>query len=92
MSRLHTYLLTTRLAEHIPEPESFVSCAGDDRLAVRRHGQVEDPIGMASQLGHLGQTRVLPHEDLILRVAVGANLQPKNTNIGEDAEYFISCD
>ena len=62
-----------RLAEDVPEPERLVAGARDDGLAVGGHGQVENPVRVARQLGHLHQRRVLPHEDLVLRVAVRAH-------------------
>lgn len=37
--------------------------------------QVENSIGVSRQLGHLVQRRVLPHQDLVLRVAMGAHLK-----------------
>ena len=36
--------------------------------------QVEDPVGVPSQLGHLCQGWVFPDEDLVLRVAMRAHL------------------
>ena len=59
------------LPEHIPEPESFVPSARHDALSVRRHGQVENTVAVAGQLGHLGEAGIFPDQDLVLRVAVG---------------------
>lgn len=36
--------------------------------------QVQDPVRVPGQLGHLGQRWVLPDQDLVLRVAVRAHL------------------
>lgn len=37
--------------------------------------QVEDTVRVASELGNLREGRVLPHEDLVLRVAMCAHLK-----------------
>ena len=60
----------TRLGEDVPEAERLVAGAGDNGLAVGTHGQVEDPVAVAGELGELGHGRILPDEYLILRVAV----------------------
>lgn len=39
------------------------------------HYQVENSVGVAGELGHLCQRGVLPHQDLILRVTVCADLR-----------------
>lgn len=44
--------------------------------------QVEYSVGMSSQFGHLSERGVLPHQDLVLRISVCADLQ--NTN-----KYFL---
>ena len=62
------------LGEDVPEAQCLVAGAGDDGLAVGRHGEVEHPVGVAGQLGHLHERRVLPHQDLVLRVAVCGDL------------------
>ena len=59
------------LPEHVPEPESFVPGARHDALTVRRHGEIENTVAVAGQLGHLGQAGIFPDKDLVLRVAVG---------------------
>ena len=49
------------------------TCAGDDGLPIRREGEIEDPHGVAGQGGQLRHAGLLPHDDLILAVAVGAH-------------------
>lgn len=62
----HGFLCRACLAEDVPEPKGLISSSSDDGLPVRGHGQVEDTIRVASELGHLCKGRVLPHEDLVL--------------------------
>jgi hypothetical protein len=52
-------------------PQGFISGPGHDGLAVGRHCQIQHAVGMARQLGHLDERGVFPHQDLVLRVAVG---------------------
>lgn len=59
-------LLRAPFGKGVPEPERLVPCASDDRLSIRRHGQVEDTLGVARQSGYLLHRRVLPHADLVL--------------------------
>ena len=61
------------LGEHAPKTKSLVAGASHNRLPARRHGKVQHAERVASQLGHLHQTRVLPQKDLVLGVAVGAD-------------------
>lgn len=63
-------LLAARLAEHIPEAQRLVARPRHDRLAVRTERQIQHTVRVARQLGHLRQRRILPHQDLVLRVAV----------------------
>ena len=72
-----TNLLGAGLGEDVPEAQRLVAGARDDRLAVGRHGEVEHPVRVAGQLGHLHERRVLPHQDLVLRVAVCRDLGAK---------------
>ena len=72
---LRTYLLGAGLGEDVPEAQCLVAGAGDDGLAVGRHGEVEHAVRVPGQLGHLHQRRVLPHQDLVLRVAVRRDLR-----------------
>ena len=65
--------MRSSLAKDAPKPERLITGAGNDGFTVGRHGQVEDAIRVARQLSHLRQTRVLPNQNLILRVAVGAD-------------------
>lgn len=46
-------LLTSRLAEHVPEAERLVAGAGDDCLAVGAEREVQDAVRVAGQLGDL---------------------------------------
>ena len=71
-----TFLLFAGLAaagEHIPEAESLVSSACDNGVALRTHGQVEDPVGVARQCADLLHLGVLPDVYLVLRVPMGAH-------------------
>ena len=54
------------LGERAPEPERLVSCAGDDRLAIRAHRQIQHSMGMSGQRGNHVQCRVLPYAYLVL--------------------------
>jgi len=56
--------------ESVPEAECLVAGAGDYGLAVRAHGEVEDAVGVAGEGDDLLHARVLPHDDLVLRVTV----------------------
>ena len=60
------YLLRSGFVEDAPEPQRLVTGTSHYRFAVGRHGQIEDAVGMARQLGHLRQTRILPNQNLIL--------------------------
>lgn len=62
--------LTSSLAEHIPEAERLVSGSSNDGFAVGAQGEIQNAVRVASQLGNLSERRVLPYEDLVLRVAV----------------------
>ena len=43
-------------------------------IAVIGTHQVQHSVGVPSELGHLAERRILPHQDLVLGVAVGADL------------------
>ena len=85
-----TNLLGAGLGEDVPEAQRLVAGARDDRLAVGRHGEVEHPVRVAGQLGHLHERRVLPHQDLVLRVAVCGDLGAKNDTVSFIHDYLIS--
>ena len=59
--------------KNVPKAQRFVSGAGHDAFAVRTSCQVEHAVGVAGQLGHLGEWGVTPDEDLVLWVAVGGD-------------------
>mmetsp|Transcript_29692 Transcript_29692/g.90301 ORF Transcript_29692/g.90301 Transcript_29692/m.90301 type:complete len:318 (+) Transcript_29692:433-1386(+) len=65
-------LLLGRLAarEDLPEAERLVGRGGDDGGAVGRLRHVEHARGVPRQLGHLDHRRVLPQDELVVRVAV----------------------
>lgn len=49
--------------------------------------QVEHSVGMSSKFGHLSERGILPHQDLVLRITVCADLQ----NIDTIVSTCISC-
>lgn len=63
-------LLTARFAEHIPEAKRLISGAGDDGFTVGTQCEVQHTVGVTGEFGDLRQRWILPHEDLILGVAV----------------------
>lgn len=68
-------LFAGRLAprrKYVPEAQSLVSCPRDDGAAIGAHGEVEHAVCVAGQCGYLFHARVLPHIDLVVRIAVGA--------------------
>lgn len=71
---LATRLATLTLREGVPEAEGLVPGAGDDRLAIGAHREIEDATRMARQRRDHVQRRVLPYANLVLwrsrRVAV----------------------
>lgn len=71
------YLGGPHLAEDVPEAQGLVSGACHDGLSVRGHGQVEHSVGVACEFRHLCEGGVLPHQDLVLGVAVCAYLEVK---------------
>ena len=72
-----SYLLGTSFAEHIPEPESLVPGTSNYGLPIGWHGQVQHPISVAGELGHLGEEWVTPHQDLVLTIPMSGNLWMK---------------
>ena len=54
----------------VPEAESLVACACDQRLTVWARRQVQHPVGVARERGNLLHGRVAPDVDLVLAVAV----------------------
>lgn len=59
--------------EQVPEAQRLVAGAGDDALSIWGHGKVDDPRGMSSERGNLVHRRVLPHDNLVERVAMRGN-------------------
>ena len=59
--------------KHVPEPQRLVPGARDDDTAIGAHGQVEDSVGVAREAHDLRHAGVLPHDNLVLRVAVRAD-------------------
>lgn len=58
------------LFECVPEAERLIACAGDNDLAIRAHGQVENTVGVAGQRNDLLHTWVFPDNDLVLTVTM----------------------
>ncbi len=71
--RSRAYLWGFGPAKDIPEAQCLITRPGDNVLPVGRDGQVEDTEGVSGQFGQLTQRGVLPDEDLVLRVPVGAH-------------------
>lgn len=63
-------LLTTRFAKDIPKAQRLIAGTGDNCLAIGTECQIEHPIGVTRQLGHLRQRWIFPHKYLVLWVAV----------------------
>lgn len=59
--------------EHVPESQCLISCACDQRLAIRTCCQVQHSVGVSGQGCHSLHARVLPNVDLVLTIAVGGN-------------------
>lgn len=60
---------------HVPHIyDALCEPSAEGSGAVPTH-QVEDSVGVAGELGNLGERWVLPHQDLVLRVAMSAHLQ-----------------
>ena len=55
------------LRERIPKPQRLISRTRHNRLPIRTHGQIQDPIRMPRQGRDHTQTRVLPNAYLVLR-------------------------
>ncbi len=80
------------LGEDAPKTERLVASAGHDRLSAGRHGEVQDAERVASQLGHLDKARVLPEQNLVLGVAVGADELGRVLGPGEVADLGPGVD
>lgn len=63
----------SRFGKDVPKPQGLVAGASDNGLAVRAHGQIEHTVAVSGEFGQLGHHRILPDEDLILRVAVSGD-------------------
>ena len=59
--------------EYVPETEGLVSCSGDNALTVWTHREVKDSVGVTRERCNFLHGWVLPHDDLIQRIAMGAD-------------------
>ena len=65
-------LLVSR-GEDVPETQGLVACACYDRAAIGAHCQVKNAVCVSRECADLLHCGVLPHVDLVVRVAVGAH-------------------
>ena len=61
------------LPEYIPEPQRFVTSAGNDDGAIRTHAQVQYTVCMAGETHNLLHRWILPNVDSMLTIPVRAN-------------------
>ena len=59
--------------EDLPKPQGFVAGSSDDVLAAGTHCQVQHSCGVSVEREQLGLVLLVPNDDGVLRVPVGAD-------------------
>jgi hypothetical protein len=68
--RSESFSFALFLRENVPEAKGLIASPCHNSLAVWAASKVEDTVGVAGQRGNLLHSRVLPHVNLILGVAM----------------------
>lgn len=84
--------------EDLPESQGLISCCRDDSTTIRTLCQVQHSAGVSFEFSELGHGWVLPHDQLVLREAVGrdqltvvfAPLDCAHLGVGVDAVQACS--